>query len=252
VLQCVAVCCSVLREPFCALPIFSCILICSSTIPFAHTYVNGCVAVCSSVLQCVAVCCSVLQCVAVCCSVLLCVPVCCSVLKCVEGGFERCQPLLRRSPAHHQHLKFSSTHCNTTQHTATTPVVHTCVFIQTYTYTRHVTHDAHPHTNIRTYIHIYMHAYAQTYILDCVHTHHSCMHLQTHFGESHLYTHIYLLKKLQCCRLHNHYYAPTRAATCMRTSTHGTSLQAGSTHQSTQDRPNYTHHTPNKLNDSIC
>jgi len=31
-----------------------------------------CVAVCCSVLQCVAVCCSVLQCVAVCCSVLQC------------------------------------------------------------------------------------------------------------------------------------------------------------------------------------
>ena len=47
-----------------------------------------CVAVCCSVLQCVlqrvAVCCSVLQCVAVCCSVLqcdiLCCSVCCSVL----------------------------------------------------------------------------------------------------------------------------------------------------------------------------
>jgi len=32
-----------------------------------------CVAVCCSVLQCVAVCCSVLQCVAVCCSVLQCI-----------------------------------------------------------------------------------------------------------------------------------------------------------------------------------
>ena len=42
-----------------------------------------CVAVCCSVLQCVAVCCSVLQCVAVCCSVSQCVAVCCSVLQCV-------------------------------------------------------------------------------------------------------------------------------------------------------------------------
>ena len=42
-----------------------------------------CVAVCYSVLQCVAVCCSVLQCVAVCCSVLQCVAVCCSV--CIGG-----------------------------------------------------------------------------------------------------------------------------------------------------------------------
>jgi len=34
-----------------------------------------CVAVCCSMLQCVAVCCSVLQCVAVCCSVLQCVAI---------------------------------------------------------------------------------------------------------------------------------------------------------------------------------
>ena len=54
-LQCVAVCCSVLQ----------------------------CVAVCCSVLQCVVVCCSVLKCVAVCCSVLQCAAVCCSVLQCV-------------------------------------------------------------------------------------------------------------------------------------------------------------------------
>ena len=42
-----------------------------------------CVAVCCSVLQCVALCCSELQCVAVCCSELQCVAVCCSVLQCV-------------------------------------------------------------------------------------------------------------------------------------------------------------------------
>jgi len=41
-----------------------------------------CVAICCSVLQCVAVCCSVLQCAAVCCSALHCVAVCCSVLQC--------------------------------------------------------------------------------------------------------------------------------------------------------------------------
>ena len=42
-----------------------------------------CAAVCCSVLQCVAVCCSVLQCAAVCCHILQCVAVCCSVLQCV-------------------------------------------------------------------------------------------------------------------------------------------------------------------------
>ena len=57
VLQCVAVCCSVLSWK--------------------------CVTVCCSVSQCVAVCCSVLQCVVVCCSVLQCGAVRCSVLQCV-------------------------------------------------------------------------------------------------------------------------------------------------------------------------
>ena len=51
-LQCVAVCCSVLQ----------CVAVYRSVLP--------CVAVRSSVLQCGAVCCGVLQCVTVCCSVL--------------------------------------------------------------------------------------------------------------------------------------------------------------------------------------
>ena len=54
-LQCVAVCCSVLQY----------------------------VAVRCSVLYCVLVYCSVLQCVAECCNVLQCVAACCSVLQCV-------------------------------------------------------------------------------------------------------------------------------------------------------------------------
>jgi len=40
-----------------------------------------CVAVCCSVLQCVAVCCSVLQCLAVCYSVMQYVAACCSLLQ---------------------------------------------------------------------------------------------------------------------------------------------------------------------------
>jgi len=83
VLQCAAVCCSVLK-------------VSSHRI---YKYTNACVAVCCSVLQCVAVYCSVLQCVegplsckiqvhqrlhckcvAVCCSVIQCVAVCCSSL----------------------------------------------------------------------------------------------------------------------------------------------------------------------------
>ena len=98
--QCVAVCCSVLR----------CAAVCCGVLQSIGLYdtqcvpkcvgswlltircrasrgimcsVLQCVAVCCSVLQCVAVCCSVLQCAAVCCSVLQCVAVCCSVLQCV-------------------------------------------------------------------------------------------------------------------------------------------------------------------------
>jgi len=61
VLQCVAVCCSLLQ----------CVAVCCS--------VSQCVAVRCSVVQCVAVCCCVLQCVAACCSVLQCNAVCCSL-----------------------------------------------------------------------------------------------------------------------------------------------------------------------------
>ena len=75
VLQCVAVWCSVLQ----------CVAVCCSVLQCVVVYCNvlQCVAVCCSVLQSVAECCSVLQCAAVCCSVLRCVAVCCSVLQCV-------------------------------------------------------------------------------------------------------------------------------------------------------------------------
>ena len=69
-LQCAAVCCSMLQR--------------------VGRSVVQCVAVCCSVLQCVAVCLAVCnvspppptECVVVCCSVLQCVAVCCSVLQC--------------------------------------------------------------------------------------------------------------------------------------------------------------------------
>jgi len=95
VLQCVAVCCSVLQCVADTKAIHQWCLIWNTVM---STWL--CVAVCHSVLQCVAVCCSVLQirrpctsdvsydiplwapgcvlqCVAVCCSVLQCVAVCC-------------------------------------------------------------------------------------------------------------------------------------------------------------------------------
>jgi len=75
VLQCVAACCSVLQ----------CVAVCCSvlhstgraTVTALQSHVK---LLSSSVLQCVAVCCGVLQCVAVCCSVLQCVALCCGVL----------------------------------------------------------------------------------------------------------------------------------------------------------------------------
>jgi len=118
VLQCVAVCCSVLQDLLaafhaastctitpssvrCLLSVFVCVYACvcvwwgvcewvcvwvrvQSTFLHSLSFLSlarSLSLVCN--LTCVAVCCSVLQCVAVCCSVLRCVAVCCSVLMCV-------------------------------------------------------------------------------------------------------------------------------------------------------------------------
>jgi len=72
VLQCVAVCCSVLLvNPSVHIA------------KFKGNFGDRYVAVCCSMLQCDAACCSVLQCVAMCCTVLQCVALCCTVLHCV-------------------------------------------------------------------------------------------------------------------------------------------------------------------------
>ena len=77
-MQCVAMCCSVLRCEVVCCGVLRCVAVCCG--------VMRCVAVCRGVLRCVAVCCSVLQCVAVHrrdargCSVLQCAAVCCNVL----------------------------------------------------------------------------------------------------------------------------------------------------------------------------
>jgi len=92
-LQCVAVCCSVLQ----------CVAVCCSVM-YCFAYPLECPqregpkalvvtfigfnTLCCSVLQCVAVCCSVLQCVAVCCSVLQCVAVCCSGRKSCDASVQ--------------------------------------------------------------------------------------------------------------------------------------------------------------------
>jgi len=78
-LQCIAVCCSVL---YCVCIVLQCVAVCCSVLPCVCILLQ-CVAVCCSVLQCVAVCLhcvavhwSMLQCVAVC---IHCVAVCCSM-----------------------------------------------------------------------------------------------------------------------------------------------------------------------------
>jgi len=64
VLQCAAVCCSVLQDVAACCCVNS---ICACTCVHMHT--SKLITVCCSMLQCVTACCSVLQCVAVCCSV---------------------------------------------------------------------------------------------------------------------------------------------------------------------------------------
>jgi len=85
VLQCVAVCCSVLqyksKTQCCNVRRYAALVAAWCSVMQRDAVVLQCDAVCCSVFQCVAVCCSVLQCVVVCCSVLKCVEVCCSVFQ---------------------------------------------------------------------------------------------------------------------------------------------------------------------------
>jgi len=76
VLQCVAVCCSVLQCVAACCSVLQCVALLDILL---LVRVSMRVSMCCSVLQCVAVCCNVLQSVAVCCAA-----VCCSVLQCVR------------------------------------------------------------------------------------------------------------------------------------------------------------------------
>jgi len=73
---CVAVCCSVLQCVAVSCSVLQCVAVSCS--------VMQCVAVSCSVLQCLAVCCNAMQCLAVCYSALQCVAVCCNALQCVQ------------------------------------------------------------------------------------------------------------------------------------------------------------------------
>jgi len=170
VLQCVAVCCSVLQ---------SCVVVSyktsrlqefPETIEVLCCSVLQCVAVCCSVLQCVAVCYCAVYCAAVCCSVLQCVAVCCSVLQCVavccrlqrfpesiEMPFperEGCMytQVLHHTATHCNTLQHTAAHCNTLQHTAThcNTLQHTATHCNTLQHTAthcNTLHHTAPHCN---------------------------------------------------------------------------------------------------------
>jgi len=150
VLQCAAVCCSVVHtstfnealisakteRPIALLTatlrcslLQSCVALCFSHVSPCFSVLCMCVHLTScSVLQCVAVCCSVLQCVAVCCGalhciVLQCVAVRCSVLQCVAV---RCIALccsvwqcVAVCCICVHNLQLNARRCNASQHTAT-------------------------------------------------------------------------------------------------------------------------------------
>ena len=101
-LQCVAVCCSVLQ--------------------WVCWIVLQCAAVRRSASQCVAVCRSVWQCIAECCNVLQRIIVCCRMSYCWRRWLSRCtSESTTRNPTTNcsalQHNATHSTHCNTLQHT---------------------------------------------------------------------------------------------------------------------------------------
>jgi len=79
-LQCVAVCCSVLQHTA-----GSCLVVARI---LQWLVLLQCDAVCCSVWQCAAVCCCVLQCVAVCCNVLQSVAVCCCAARTCRMAFQ--------------------------------------------------------------------------------------------------------------------------------------------------------------------
>jgi len=107
VLQCVAVCCSVLqcvlqRAAVCCSSCrehcgnhCSCMMLrdVAGALRLMARWANGrvyCVARGDAAFQCVVVCCSALQCVAVCCRVVECVAACCSVVECVAACCRGC------------------------------------------------------------------------------------------------------------------------------------------------------------------
>ena len=123
VLQCVAVCCSVLQ----------CVAMSDKDQGVGRQVCNHSLFCCPAPGMRVAVCCSVLQCVAVCCGVLQCVAVCCRVLQCVAvcvWVFIVC--VCPTQPATQPGTMQLHTHTPTDTH----PQTHTQQHTQTHTQTR--------------------------------------------------------------------------------------------------------------------
>jgi len=95
-LQCVAVCCSVLQCVAVCCSVLQCVAVCCNTLSpgrMMHYSIVIRVAVGCSVLQYAAVCCSVLQCVSVFCSMLQCDAVCCNTFS--RGRRVHCSIMIR-------------------------------------------------------------------------------------------------------------------------------------------------------------
>jgi len=107
-LQCVAVCCSVLQCVAVSCSVLQCVL-CFITMAIVHSLLG-------SVLRCAAVCCNVLQCAAVCCNVLQCAAVChsvasnCTVLSLKEMIFCKRDDILHILVCTYQRYKFMQTY----------------------------------------------------------------------------------------------------------------------------------------------
>jgi len=134
-LQCVAVCCSVLQ----------CVAVCCSVLCGSRdeTHIRTCPQV--SVFQLVAVCCSVVQCVAVCCNLLQCLKACCSVSQCVAVC--RRPPQILRSIFEYQWFKMRvrerhirSTHIYEVRDSYSDSYIRSSWLIQWLIYMKFVTH----------------------------------------------------------------------------------------------------------------
>ena len=140
-LQCVAVCCSVLQCVAVCCSVMQCVAPCCSALQYVAVRCRMLqfVAVRCNALQCAATCCNVLQCVAICCHVLQCGAVCCSVLRMhyLASHIPQNRPL--NGPggtAAETTCKNVTREVWQARHTYTHKRIHTYIHTHTHTYTR--------------------------------------------------------------------------------------------------------------------